>query len=199
MKPSGEQYAALRSIPLKHDTNRTTHNSGVCTDKARGEYGEAGKPCGVCIRDRFGICDPVGHHFLQPLRLTLLNEPPLAERLEAHEQWVREVRLPAEKASEGLRAIHVQGAKADYEIAQLPDGRFAITFHCTYSTGDMQGYGCPWTAYQTREKCLEVFLEAARNHFSTAKTFHLQAEAQREMSNLLMPGLFFVEPNPTPF
>ncbi len=45
---------------------------------------------------------------------------------EEHNKGGREERDPAEENGEGLRVIEVDGALAVYEIAQLPDGRYAL-------------------------------------------------------------------------
>ena len=80
------------------------------------------------------------------------------------DRWVATVRDPAIEANEGVRTVGSRaiGAEASYEIAPLPDGRYALTFDLWYATGNCSGYGSPWEVYDTRESCVEAFLDAAR-------------------------------------
>ncbi len=106
-------------------------------------------------------------------------------------------------SSDGLRTVTAAsgGASAAYEIAPLPDGRFAVRFRIEYSSGSMSGHACPWTAFSTRDECLDHFLQAARSHFSAelvaSNCSTRQRLARREMLELLGGGLFdFLEPSP---
>ena len=55
-----------------------------------------------------------------------------------------EVRDPATKASEGVRTIRVRDAEAEYEMAPLPDGRWAVKVRVAYEKGNCAGIGTPW-------------------------------------------------------
>ncbi len=125
----------------------------------------------------------------------------LDERREEFLRWVSEVRDPAMRASEGERTVITEsaGAIAAYDIALLSDGRWAVTVHCQYRSGDCSGLGVPWTTRDSRSECVQFFLEIARRHFARPNMGHAaprQAEAQREMELLLIgDGLFgFIEP-----
>jgi hypothetical protein len=107
--------------------------------------------------------------------------------------WEAEVRDPAEAASEGNRRIEVRGASAEYEIAPLPDGRWALNMHLNYTCGDMSGRGIPWLPYPTRAACLDAFLSSARDYFKKPKQ-GTAAAAQRAMWRQLEPKVAFVEP-----
>ena len=135
------------------------------------------------------------------------------ERYEIHEEfddWVAAVRDPASRATEGVRTIGSRKMKAEaqYEIAPLPDGRFAVIFNFAYHCGTCHGHGSTWTAYDTREQCVDAFLTAARFHFNLPSHgshyqeegdgLKSQREAQTKMQKLLEgDGLFgFMEPEP---
>ncbi len=125
--------------------------------------------------------------------------PELKVRHEEHDKWVREVRDPAEEHGEGLRVIEVAGASVEYEIAQLPDGRYAIRSSFCYHCGNYHGSGSPWSALESREACLEIFVNRARNHFGEklldGSVAEKQRQAQKAMLQALDGGLFgFVEP-----
>lgn len=117
--------------------------------------------------------------------------------------WVETVRDPAQANSEGLREIHVlQGAAtAQYDVAAIPHGRWAVSIHCCYRCGDCRGIGIPWADFPSRDECIEFFLVTARRHFGS-KLGHdasdLQKQAQAEMKRRLSDGLFgFIEPLPS--
>ena len=127
------------------------------------------------------------------------------------DRWVATVRDPASEASEGIRIIGSRELKAEafYEIASLPDGRYALTFGFSYLSGDGRGHGSPWNAYDGRESCVATFLDAARRYFSqpihgvedqddVTYGYKSQREAQKKMQALLEgDGLFgFMEPEP---
>ncbi len=130
-------------------------------------------------------------------------EEEFEQRRREFDEWVKNVRDPATKATEGVRTIGSRKihAEASYQIAPLPDGRFALKFSLEFHTGDTHGHGSPWQAYDTREECVEAFLEAARKHFRPRQGKGTQVEAQRHMLALLTDtGLFgFTEPEPVPF
>src|SRR5437660_260813 len=137
-----------------------------------------------------------------------------AENLhESFETWIATVRDPSDERSEGERIVRTAGGKAEarYEIAPLPDGRFAVRFDVQYRCGDHRGRGVPWTAYGTREQCVATFLEQARTFFSApigtcdpdeddeeTSGNNTQCRAQRKILSLLDgDGLFgFLEPEP---
>jgi hypothetical protein len=127
----------------------------------------------------------------------------LKARQAAFREWVETVRNPAREHTEGLRQLTVfnGAAIANYEIAPLPHGRWAITLHCTYRCGHCHEVGIPWTDFASREACIEFFLETARRHFGSpigADGSDLQRRAQTEMAEFLRGGLFgFIEPLPS--
>ena len=127
----------------------------------------------------------------------------LEERKAAFRLWVATVRDPAQANTEGTRKLSVihGAATADYEIAPLPNGRWAVTVDCCYHCGNFCGIGTPWTEFASREECVESFLETARNHFGQKQDLHalsLQKQAQLKMKRLLSSGLFgFIEPTPS--
>lgn len=119
------------------------------------------------------------------------------------ESWVKEVRDPAKQNSEGRRVVSAGNGKgfAEYEIAKLPDGSYAVRFYCEYRCGTFSGRSCPWTPFQTRDECVEHFLQSARNHFSPDRVDRhcadMQKQVQMKMQDLLTGSLFgFVEPEP---
>ena len=127
----------------------------------------------------------------------------LAERRATFQLWMETVRDPARRASEGVRELIVlnRAATARYEIAPLPEGRWAITVGCEYHCGHCHGGGVPWTEFPSRDECIELFLNTARHHFGQPIGFDgsdLQRKAQVEMNRLLTGGLFgFIEPTPS--
>ena len=131
----------------------------------------------------------------------LLKPDSLEERQLAFRQWVENVRNPAQVNTEGSRELVVlhRAATAEYQVASLPNGRWAVTVHCSYHCGNCHGVGVPWTDFSKREECLEFFLMTARHHFKSRLDFDgsdLQKLAQNEMRRELSDGLFgFVEPN----
>jgi len=127
------------------------------------------------------------------------NPDPQAE----FDRWVRDIRDPARRSSEGLRSVDAGDGKAvaEYEIAQLPAGNFAVRFSCIYHCGNGSGRCVPWTEFDSREQCLDFFLQSARHHFRAecldSNCNDIQRNARREMLHLLNGGLFgFVEPEP---
>jgi hypothetical protein len=117
--------------------------------------------------------------------------------------WEREVRDPAETATEGRRTVKVKGASASYRISALPDGRWALQFDLGYETGNSSFQGQPWQEYPTRADCLAAFLHAARAHFAATKLHpndscvsDSQRQAQKRIWKILDPAQPFVEPEP---
>jgi hypothetical protein len=117
------------------------------------------------------------------------------------DQWDAEVRQPAEKASEGRRVLKAKGGNAEawYEVAPLPNGRWAVKVHCAFLCGDFHGVGIPWRDFATREECLAYFLAEARAHFSGEAPWRVagaQEKARKEMQRLLGESVLFTEPTP---
>jgi hypothetical protein len=111
--------------------------------------------------------------------------------------WQTEVRDPAEQASEGVRTTHAgKEADASYEIAPLPDGRWAVKVTCRYHRGNCSAIGTPWVARESREACLAYFLALARDHFREEACSLVQQKAARRMNALLRGA--FREPDPVP-
>lgn len=125
----------------------------------------------------------------------------LSARQADFQQWIRDVRDPANAASEGVRRIVVRDALAEYEVAPLSEGRWAIRYGLEYQSGDCHGHGSPWTAYASREQCVAAFLEAARRHFGArlvgvaAGVTTQEAARTAMLKQLRDDGLFdFIEP-----
>lgn len=133
----------------------------------------------------------------------LTSEDDLAARQVAFRHWVETVRDPATAATEGVREVATRGntAVASYEVAPLPNGRWAVRVRCEYNCGDYHGIGTPWTDFPTRDDCIDFFLTTARRHFGhsvDSRSSSIQREAQAEMKRLLQPGLFgLIEPVPS--
>ncbi len=132
----------------------------------------------------------------------LLVSGSLEERKTLFQLWVNTVRDPAEENSEGVREIFVinGAAVASYEVAELPDRRWAVTVQCSYECGDCFGVRIPWTDFPSREECVDFFCSTAQRHFQKpiqVAGSALQVKAQLKMNQLLMHGLFgFMEPLP---
>jgi len=112
-------------------------------------------------------------------------------------EWVEKVRDPAAKASEGKRVLRAgKDAEASYEIAPLPDGRWALKVRYAFHSGDCNTASTPWCAFESRAACLAYFLEEARHHFRDDQLIlHAQQKkAQQRMAALLDSILVFVEP-----
>jgi hypothetical protein len=118
---------------------------------------------------------------------------------EAFERWVATVRDPAGKANEGRRTFKAgKHAEASYEIAPLPDGRFAIRVEYAFRCGNCGSHRSPWTAFANRQECLAYFLEGARHHFEDSRhiTSGVQEKAREKMAARLQR--VFVEPKAEP-
>jgi hypothetical protein len=127
----------------------------------------------------------------------------LEHRRREFEVWCATVRDPATARSEGLRRVEAPTAVAEYEVASLPDGRWAVRVNLEYGCGDRFGTCIPWTDFPSRADCVGFFLEQARRHFGLALAGRCVAAAQvtarRAMLRLLSGDwLFgFEEPEPT--
>lgn len=130
----------------------------------------------------------------------ILKPESLEERQLAFGLWVENVRNPATANTEGLRKLTVLhgAARAEYEISSLPNGRWAVTVHCSYHCGNCHGVGIPWMDFSKRAECISFFLTTARHHFTSKLDLgvsDLQKQAQAEMRRELSDGLFgFTEP-----
>ncbi len=112
--------------------------------------------------------------------------------------WMRDVRDPAEKASEGRRSLNAGGATASYRIAQLPSGQWAVCIETSIEfVGGMQ---IPWRIFPSREECVGYFVEQAKRFFEMQTRVKKQQRTYRDkMISLLQADLFgFREPEPEP-
>ena len=100
-------------------------------------------------------------------------------RQQADARWERDVRDPAGRNSEGCRVLCVPGADAEYEIAPLDDGRWALKMSLQYGCGHCHGAALPWQAYGTRDECVALFLARARRHFGLELTGGSVTDEQR--------------------
>ncbi len=102
----------------------------------------------------------------QPSALLTSN---LQQRIEEHDEWAETIRDPACEKSEGLRTLRTKNgwANAEYEIAPLPDGRWAIRISLAYHCGDHQGSAIPWVDFDSRDECIENFLIHAKRFFGS--------------------------------
>ena len=132
-------------------------------------------------------------------RVMSIEAPEDGPRSPELKRWMDDVRDPADAATEGIRTIQMRDAEADYEVAPLPDGRWAVKVRASYAKGNCASLGTPWRAFDTREECLAYFLETARGHFAekaTAGRVFGQEAAARQMTSLLSG--YFREPVPVP-
>ena len=137
---------------------------------------------------------------------TVTAEPLLALDLEdrqaGYRRWCNTVRDPATASTEGLRQISADSgsAVAQYEVAQLPNGTWAVRVRCEYRCGNYSAMGTPWTEFPLRDHCISYFLNVARRHFRhtiDSRKSSKQRLAQLSMSERLADGLFgFTEPTP---
>ena len=131
------------------------------------------------------------------------NNTPENETLAKFREWTEAVRDPANETTEGIRRLITanQKATAEYEIASLPDGRFAARWRLSYHSGNMSGHGSPWSPHPDRQACVDAFLTAARRHSGIEIREHKindsQHQARAQMLKLLKGNLFgFIEPEP---
>jgi len=128
-----------------------------------------------------------------------MSETPAPEESEDSDlaKWITTVRDPAAKATEGRRVLRAgKDAEASYEIASLPDARFAVKVRYAYHSGNCSTASSPWCAFGTRSECLAYFLDGARQHFTDVRHIASEAQlkAQKRMAALLNAILVFVEP-----
>jgi hypothetical protein len=119
----------------------------------------------------------------------------LEERRAEYRQWCETVRDPANTSTEGIREIKSDNdsAVSQYEVALLPNGKWAVRIRCEYRCGNYSGMGTPWTDFPTRTHCIAYFLTMARRHFGndvdpTKST--KQKSAQLSINERLADGLF---------
>ncbi|APZ94527.1 hypothetical protein [Fuerstiella marisgermanici] len=125
------------------------------------------------------------------------------DRIREFEVWATTVRDPATRAAEGIRRITSKNCKAvaEYNIAPLTDGRWAVRIRCEYRCGDFSGTGSPWDDFPTRQSCVDAFLSQARRHFGQPLCGSVANELQRRtrqqmLQQLTENGLFgFIEPD----
>src|SRR3954454_1678685 len=86
--------------------------------------------------------------------------PEFADRWE---EWEKAIRDPAERTKEGLRQLDCGPATAEYQTAQLPDGRWAVRFKCQMDSGS--GMTVLWRAFPTREEAVDYFRAEALAFF----------------------------------
>ncbi len=123
------------------------------------------------------------------------------DRIDEHEEWIKNVRDPAQRNSEGVRRLQSGDGKAtaEYEVAPLPDGRWAMQISLAYHCGDMEGVSVPWTEYESRESCIDQFESRAKRFFRKPIDDggnEAQQLARKEMLKHFEGSLFgFVEPD----
>jgi hypothetical protein len=126
----------------------------------------------------------------------------LEERQATYRRWCDTVRDPAKISTEGLREVEADNvsAVAQYEIAELPSGAWAVRVRCEYRCGNYSGIGTPWTEFPSRDHCIVFFRATARRHFrhdSNHVDSPKQRSAQVSINERLADGLFgFIEPTP---
>ena len=88
-------------------------------------------------------------------------------------------------------------ATAEYEVAPLPDGRYAIRYSCNLEF--VAGSQCPWRAFPTREECIAYFRESALKFFNLEKKLRADREtARRKIVAMLSGGGLFGWDEPEP-
>jgi hypothetical protein len=128
----------------------------------------------------------------------------LEVRRTEYRHWCEAVRDPANTSTEGIRKIKADNgsAVAQYEVAQLPSGEWAVRVCFEYRCGNYSGMGTPWTEFPSRDHCIAYFLTTARRHFG--HNVHptkspKQKSAQISIAGQLADGLFgFIEPTSSP-
>ena len=95
--------------------------------------------------------------------------------------------------------VHNGKATAEYEIAPLTNGRWALHFAFSYWCGNCEGFSTPWSEYESREACVEQFESRAKKFFGKPIDNggnEVQKVARIEMLTNFEGGLFgFVEPD----
>ncbi len=109
------------------------------------------------------------------------------DRVREFEVWAKEVRDPANERAEKVRRIISKNreAMAEYQVAKLDNNRWAIRTKMEYFTGGTGGQSSPWTAYPSRERCVEAFYQSADRFFSAAKSATRQEQARLQVLEFL--------------
>jgi len=115
----------------------------------------------------------------------------------SEDEWQKTIREPAERTKEGLRKLDCGSSTAEYQMATLPDGRFAIRFSCRIEF--TTGMSVPWRAFPTREEAVAFFRQEATSFFKREKGLRKDREqARRKIVQLLEPNSLFGFQEPEP-
>lgn len=112
----------------------------------------------------------------------------MAAHWSRHEQWVRDVRDPAERAEQIIDTIATTSGSAAAQccIAELYGGRWAVRVAAAYQVGDCAGVGIPWEVVESHEAAVTWFLARAAHHFREREMWcEFQKQAQREITALI--------------
>jgi hypothetical protein len=112
------------------------------------------------------------------------------------DEWRRVVSGPAGEAAEGKRRFDCGAAKAEYQTALLPDGRWAIRFTCAIQSGS--GMSCPWRRFATREECLAYFQQEVLAFFERERRLQRDREKARQQIMAVLRGSMFGFEEPEP-
>src|SRR5438876_577916 len=86
--------------------------------------------------------------------------PAMSERVPNQwDVWEETIRKPADQAAEGKRRIDCGSATAEYQLAHLPDGRWAVRMKCNLEF--VTGTSIPWRSFATREEAVAFFQQQA--------------------------------------
>jgi hypothetical protein len=114
----------------------------------------------------------------------------MAESADRWEEWERTIRDPAERSKEGLRKLAAGPASAEYQTAELSDGRWAIQFSCRMESSS--GMSVPWRAFPTRQEAVDYFRAEALAFFRREDRLKAAKEqARRKIMGLLQGGGLF--------
>lgn len=113
---------------------------------------------------------------------------------------VRDIGIFSKENPRVLRSPN-NDAVAEYEIAFLKDGRYAVRSRIEYRCGNHWGKAIPWLIYDSRNACVNRFLQIARDQFAPEQRCGVATESQhaarRWMLDVLQDSLFgFLEPEP---
>jgi len=113
------------------------------------------------------------------------------------EAWKHTIRIPAEQTKEGRRRLDCGSVLAEYQLAPLPEGQWAIWLSCSISFDS--GMAFPWQAFPTREEAVEYFRAKALAFFRSQDRLPKEHDrARRKIMDLLELNLLFgfAEPEP---
>jgi hypothetical protein len=125
----------------------------------------------------------------------------LKQRHDDFDEWVRTVRNPATYNSEGPRVIKIGSCRFEYQLAPLPDGRYAAR---SDRQTDNSGGGSPWKAFPSRAEALEHVLTEARKSYDMSNSGGCVTNTDlvsgpKMLERLSNNSLFgFEEPDPLP-